>query len=210
MEWTALTPVEIQELKAQKYSQAEVCYITGLSPERILTWHKANLIPEPRKEKGRGKRRKYNFHQLAWLSAMRILSARGVPLVDAKMLAEVVLVELLEEGFERICACESIVAADREQVSSVVIYDIGSTEGAKYRFEVFWHGRPISAEDADSLEAWMRAEGLSDVIYIDIGSTALNLRLAMESVLAGRGTQEWRETLREFMQDFKRNKEPKG
>lgn len=216
--WSALSPVEIQELKTEKFSQAEVCYITGLSPERILTWHKLNLIPEPRKETGKGHRRKYNFHQLAWLTGMRILSKRGVPLEGAKALTEILLVERIEEALGEMCACATVEAANQQRVSAIAIYDLQEQEGAEqYRFEMFWEGRPMSyygqggwKEDApESLDAWMRKECVNDVIFIDVGGAALNLYLTMDEVLEGRKRDNWREELREFMLGFKRAKEPK-
>jgi len=96
--WHSLKPIEVEEQKRALWSQGEVCYITGLSPERILTWHKLNLIPETRTQMGRGNRRKYSFYQLAYLTAMRSLAGRGMAVSDAAWFAEHLFVERITEA----------------------------------------------------------------------------------------------------------------
>ena len=210
--WTALTPVEVEELKRMVWSLGEVCYLIGISPERLLTWHKQpGLVPEPRLAKGRGNRRKYNFYQVAYLLALYTLARRGIALTDAAWWAEHVFTERITEAFTEICQAQTVEEADQQVHAFVVLYDADGQEGhEEFNFEVFFRGQPVredQQEGPQNLEEWMREYAIPDVILVHPGQLAFNLRSMMDGILEQKVNGTWKDELRAYLQRFKRPKE---
>ena len=209
--WTTLTNFDIAALKAQQFSAPEVCYLTGISAERLHQWHWLGLVPEPRAVSGRGHRRKYGFLQVAYLTALRILSKRGVPLNEAALLTERLLALQIQDAFDAVCVATSIEAAERVYPTTVAIYDLGEEEGQEtYRFEAFFQGKLIAgvAVDGPDIESWMHRDSRSNAILVAPAELAIGLRFGIEEVLCGRGTDSFGKVLREHQAKFKRQGKP--
>jgi DNA-binding transcriptional MerR regulator len=217
--WTPLSPVEIVELKAQHFSQAETAYMLGMAPDRIIGWHKLDLIPEPREVTGRGHRRKYNFLQLAHLLSMRRLAKWGMPLSEAKMFSEVVLVPRIAEEFDDVLAEPTADAAyERANWVKIALYDISTWEGQEsYQYAVFLLDKLVGtsgerirteAHSEPSLDGWLKEQVLTDVLVLVPGLLALDLGNLMQEALQQRGKRDWREELRQYLRELKEGKKP--
>lgn len=210
MTWTALTSVDAVDVKRQILSPPEACLVAGISIPRLLTWHTENLVPEPRDLTGRGFRRKYNVAQLAHLIAMRVLSDRGVQLSDHHKPLEATahLVELVARmilgALDDACDAPSAEAAKERSQTTIVIADSGDES---YRFETFYGGRllrGVDDPDGPDMISWMQGEGIADAIIIAPMALGCALRIAIEDLVANRGTPLLRKKLADHQARFRR------
>src|ERR1035438_2630768 len=99
--------VDIARLKALRFTAAEGCNITGISPELLRDWHRQGFLPDPRVVAGRGHRRKYRVSELAHILALRVLIDGGLGRREAAVLSGSVLAPQVESAFEAVYAEEA-------------------------------------------------------------------------------------------------------
>jgi len=195
--------LQVAELKAQRFGQAETAYISEISPQRLLSWHDDSLVPEPRDLAGRGHRRRYTVDLLAYLAGLRVLSDRGVPLRQARPMVETLLGRQIADSFDEIYLAESAYPD-----ITVLIYDAGDGHQAEYQADVFVAG--LHVEDGQALGDWLRIQGLTDAIIIQPAGLAFDLKQRVGEVIAGRGTGAFSRKLKTFVEGFRRAQKPRG
>ena len=151
---------------------------------------------------------------------MRILARWGMPLQQAKMFCEVVLVPRIEESLNEVFMAETPQESDeRAHLETLVFYAPDDQEGQEdYQYRVFLEGKLIPLEGdrvgmgdepEPDLLTWLRQEALSDVLVIVPGLIAFSLGSLIQEVRQYRHEKEWwRSELRRFMQGFKEGEKP--
>lgn len=75
--------VPLKALREPRFSHADTLFVTGLTSDQLLTWHKrgllANIAETAAGGQGRGVRRKYCLLDLWYLSLMREMTEISVP-----------------------------------------------------------------------------------------------------------------------------------
>ncbi len=198
--WITYNIDDLAALKAQEFTPTEACYITSISPQRLVSWHDDGFVRDPRDQSGRGHGRRYNIDHLAVLAALRTISERGVPLRDAAKLADDLAGRQIVDAFDEVCGAASVAEAEAAYPMMIAIYD-GEDE---YLADVFFCGSQVDGTDGMTLYSWFRATGITDAIIVVPMQLAVDLKMKMEEVLARRGTSALRRKLDAYVDSFKR------
>jgi hypothetical protein len=153
--------VDIAKLKALRFTAAEACNISGISPVLLCDWHREGFLPEPRVVAGRGHRRKYRVSELARIMALRVLIDGGLQRREAAVLSGSVLAPKIESAFKA-------VFAQQEHPTVVLFYGDSSYKVLRC---------------ASDCEAWLYSKVLSHAVLVLPEILAIELWCEMEDIL---------------------------
>ena len=163
--------VSMEKLREPRFSHADTLYITGLTSEQLLTWHKRGVLANiaagsASAGQGRGIRKKYCFLDLWYLTLMKELTEACVPLVVAAL-----RVVTLTPAFRAIVETrETLKQAERHGNMQMLLVVYRSND--RIEFDLLSNDSDMNQVD---VHEWMRGKNIRRVAVIDLIGVYIHL-----------------------------------